>query len=535
MNFIYPATSFVVCTALVAILSWWHTRSTDNRDARAYFLADRRLPWFQVAGSLLLTNLSTEQMIGLNGAASIHGAVVIAWELIPVFALLVMAWWFMPRYWSGNITTIPEFLENRFDRPTRLLMSVIFLVTIVFNVLPFVLYSGAVALSSIYHVPATLGLSSRSALFLIAGILGLTGTVYVILGGMKAVAVSDLIYGLGLLVAGLLIPLLALKGLGDGSIADGLARVAAHQAPKLNPIGDAKSNVPFATLFTGMLFINLFYWCTNQTIVQRSLGALSCAEAQKGLLATAALKLMTPLFFVFPGIIAAEIFGAAVGNGDLAYAKLVELVLPDWLSGIFAAVLFGSIITAFNGALHSAVTVFSLDLYRSWLRPAANDRQMLKVGKLFAVGMCAVAVLVSGLLDDSPDGVFTLMKRIMAAFKLPLLAVVTMGMVSRRVPAWSAKTALVGGMATQFFLDWTLGSGRFGVTVHWLHIAGLNTVLIAAGMAIAARFSPAPAPVERGRSAPMDVTPWRGLRPATAILAAVAIAIYVALWSFTAG
>lgn len=530
MQSFLPFGAFLICTALVALVSWWYTRRTDNSDARSFFLADRRLSWSLVAGSLLLTNLSTEQLIGLNGAASLHGAVVIAWEIMPVFALLGLAWWFLPRYWSGNFTTIPEYLEKRFDRPTRRLMGVIFLITIAFNTLPFVLFSGGVALSSIFRVPEILGLSTQHSVLLIAAVIGVSGACYVILGGMKAVAVSDMVYGAGLLLAGLLIPVLALRLLGDGDIVAGLARIARSQGAQLNPIGDASSNVPFTTIFTGMLFINFFYWCTNQTIVQRSFGAASFAEAQKGILATAGLKLLGPLYLVFPGIIAAELFGSSIGNGDLSYARLVELVLPGWLGGFFAAVLFGSIISAFNGALHSAVTVFSLDLYRSWFRPAASDREMLGAGKRFAIVMGLVAIITTGLLHDSPEGVFTLMKRFMAAFKLPLLAVVVMGMISPRVPAWSAKLVLVGGVVTQFLIEWLLGNGTFGVTIHWLHLAGINTVLLAGVLAVAGWFSPALAPESGRGDQATPLAPWSGLPWATAFVSIVAVAIYVVLW-----
>src|SRR4051812_19095395 len=275
MNLPLAFASFLFCTALVGVIAWWRTRRTDNREARNYFLAGRKLPWIQVAGSLLLTNLSTEQLIGLNGAASIHGAVVMAWEVVPVFALIAMTWYFLPRYWSGNITTIPEFLEQRFDPATRRLMGAVFLVTIAFNILPFVLYSGGVAMSSIFHVHDLLGISRPQSFLLMACIIGTIGGIYVVFGGMKAVALSDTLYGAGLLTAGLLIPVLALFKLGDGDFVAGCARILAHQAPKLNPVGAETANVPFSTVFTGMMLINLFYWCTNQIIVQRSFGASS--------------------------------------------------------------------------------------------------------------------------------------------------------------------------------------------------------------------------------------------------------------------
>jgi len=209
MNLPLAVASFLFFTGLVAVISWWRTRRMDNNDAATYFLADRRLPWIQVAGALLLTNLSTEQLIGLNGAASIHGAVVMAWEIIPVFALIAMAWYFLPRYWSGNITTIPEFLEQRFDRPTRRLLGAILLAALTFNFLPFVLYSGGVAMSSIFRLPEHLGISAPQSYAIMAWAIGIMGGIYVVFGGMKAVALSDTLYGVGLLVGAMLVPVLA--------------------------------------------------------------------------------------------------------------------------------------------------------------------------------------------------------------------------------------------------------------------------------------------------------------------------------------
>ena len=544
MNLPLVIGSFLFCTMLVGVVAWWRTRGMDNTHSQDYFLAGRKLPWIQVAGALLLTNLSTEQLIGLNGAASIHGAVVMAWEVVPVFALIAMAWYFLPRYWSGNITTVPQFLEQRFDATARRIMGIVFIIAIALNILPFVLYSGGVAMSTIFHVHTQLGISERASFQVMAWGIGIIGTCYVLFGGMKAVALSDTLYGVGLLVCGLLIPVLALFKLGDGDFFAGLTRVLHHQAVKIDPVGGPRSNVPFSTLFTGMLFINLFYWCTNQMIVQRSFGAKSFAEAQKGILATAGLKLLGPFFLVIPGIIAAEMFGsAAIGNGDLAYSLLVDAVLPPSLVGVFAAVFLGSVISAFNGGLHSVSTMFSVDLYRGWLRPGASDHAMVLAGKLFSVVIVIVAILTSSLLGGSSEGIFTMMKQVMSAFKLPLLAVVVTGMLSRRVPAWAANFSMILGVFTSVLLNCLWGDGFLGfrlnvstLHVHWLHLAALNTLLLCGFMLVIGQFTPAvPAAHQAPRAAvapppAVDLTPWSGLRVASVAVAVAAIVFYFALW-----
>lgn len=537
--------SFAFFTALVPVIAWWRTRRFDNKDAKTYFLANRRLPWIQVAGALLLTNVSTEQLIGLNGAAARHGMSVMAWEVVPVFALVLMAWYFLPRYWSGNITTVPEFLEQRFDCVTRRMLGAVLLITLTLNFLPFVLYSGGVAMSSIFAVHKHLGVTQGQSFIIMAWVIGISSGLYVTFGGMKAISLADTLYGVGLVAAALLIPALGILALGSGDFGGGVARLFDNQRAMLNPIGPEDASVPFTSLFTGMMLINVFYWCTNQVIVQRSFGAASFAEAQKGVIATAGLKLLGPFFLVLPGIIAVEMFGGGLGNGDYAYAKLVDAVLPDYLTGFFAAVLLGTIISSFNGGLHSASTLFGMDLYRSWLRPGASERQMVKAGKIFGAAVCVAAILVSGMLGDSAEGVFTLMKRFMAAFNIPILSVVAMGMLTRRVPAWAAKSALAGGVATHFLLLWAFESGRFGVTISWLHLAAVNAALLCAFMLAAGR---APSQ-ERGSTAPRKkftqvcistplagqaagspLQPWRGLLPASVTVMACAVFIYFIFW-----
>jgi SSS family solute:Na+ symporter len=246
---------------------------------------------------------------------------------------------------------------------------------------------------------------------------------------------------------------------------------------------------------------------------------------------------------VIPGIIAAEMFGAAaIGNGDLAYSLLVDAVLPPYLVGLFAAVFLGTVISAFNGGLHSVSTMFSVDLYRGWLRPGASDHEMVRAGKLFSIVIVFVAIFTSGLLGGSSEGIFTMMKQVMSAFKLPLLAVVVMGMFSRRVPAWAANVSMILGVFTSIAVNCLWGDGflgfRFNVSslhIHWLHLAALNTLLLCGFMLVAGQFAPAKAPVAVPRSgaAPVpavDLTPWRGLRVASVVVALLAVALYFTLW-----
>ncbi|MGY8718328.1 MAG: sodium:solute symporter family transporter, partial [Verrucomicrobiia bacterium] len=217
--------SFILFTALVGFISWWRTRQDDHGDADNYFLAGKSLPWFVVAGSLMLTNLSTEQLIGLNGSAYLSGTIVMAWEVVAALALVVLALYFLPRYWNSGITTVPQILEKRFDAQTRQILSGLFLVFLVLNFLPFVLYSGALGMNGLFKVDELLGVSETGSIWIMVWAIGIVGSIYAIFGGLKAVAVSDTINGIGLLIGGLAIPILGLIALGDGSMGDGLDRI----------------------------------------------------------------------------------------------------------------------------------------------------------------------------------------------------------------------------------------------------------------------------------------------------------------------
>lgn len=466
--------SFIGFTGLVALISWWTTRAEDNAHASGYFLAGRSLSGIVIAGSLLLTNLSTEQIVGLNGAAYVHGAMVMAWEVLAAVALVLLALYFLPRYWAGQVTTVPQFIERRYDSLTRQILGWLFLLFISIQFLPFVLYSGALIINSLFGVPEWLGVSEVAALWITVWAVGLFGSVYALWGGLRAVAVSDLINGVGLLIGGLMIPILGLVALGDGDLFSGWFRLVESRGPMLNPIGAPGSNIPWTTLFTGMILTHIYYWCINQQIVQRVFGARSLREGQKGVLLAAFLKLLGPLYLVLPGIIAVELMGPDLALSDSAYPRLVEAVLPPALVGFFGAVLFGAILSSFNSALHSASTLFGLDVYKSLFRPEASDRETVRAGKAFGLVLALLAMATAPLIADAPEGLYTLMKKIGVVINIPIFTVVVMGMLTPLITARAARTALFAGMGFYILISWVFGNRIGPFTFHWLHTVWLN-------------------------------------------------------------
>lgn len=294
--------SFFLFTGLVAGISAWQLRKSKLNSKDGYFLGGRSLTGIVIAGSMLLTNISTEHLIGMNGSAYKNGAIIIAWEVTSALALVVAALYFVPRYLKMGLTTIPEFLEKRFDGMLRTIVALLLIISFVSTLLPIVLYTGALNIESLFELSDMLQISQSQGVWLTVVVVGALGAIYAIFGGLKMVAYTDTINGFGLLVAGLLVPVIALMEIGDGSVFSGLGKVFAHAPEKFRVISDEpsfgsgsrQSILPFSVLFTGLIINQIYFWTMHQSIVQRVLGAVSLKEAQKGLLYTGTLKILIP-------------------------------------------------------------------------------------------------------------------------------------------------------------------------------------------------------------------------------------------------
>jgi SSS family solute:Na+ symporter len=436
--------SFIAFTGAVGLLTWLMTRKDNHDTSDGFFLGGRSLTFPIIAGSLLLTNLSTEQLVGLNGAAFNDGLCVMVWEVIAVSGLVFMALFFLPVFLRSGITTVPQYLEIRYDHGTRTITNMIFLVAYAVILLPIILYTGATGMIEILNLKELLGITSdMKLLYLIVFTGGLIGSVYALFGGLRSVAVSDTLNGIGLLVGGFMIVYYGLDYVSDGQgPVKGYEIIADALPGKLNSIGGPKSSVPFFTVFTGIMCLNVFYWCTNQQIIQRTFGAKSLAEGQKGVLLTALLKLLGPLYLVIPGIIAFYLFRETNLKADHAYGKLVNTVLPSYMTGFFAAVVLGAILSSFNSALNSACTLFSLGVYKNIINKNTDDKQLVKASKIFGWIIALVAMTVAPLLAGQ-ESIFGYLQKMNGIYFIPILAIVVAGIFNRRIPASAAKVALV--------------------------------------------------------------------------------------------
>ncbi|HEX9828405.1 MAG TPA: solute:sodium symporter family transporter [Flavobacteriaceae bacterium] len=541
--------SFVGFTALVAIISYFATRKTDETSSDGYFLGGRSLTAGVIAGSLLLTNLSTEQIVGLNGSAYTDGLSVMAWETLAAIAMVVTAIFLLPRYLKSGLTTIPQFLANRFDVATKTITSGLFLTGYVVVLLPVILYSGSVAISGMFDIPTMLNVSNSTSIVICIWGIGIVGSIYAIFGGLKAVAVSDSINAIGLLTGGVLIPIFGLMAIGDGSVFGGLDALMSSNPERFDSTGNFGQEVPFSTIFTGMMLVQLFYWGTNQQIIQRALGAKNLAEGQKGLVLASFIKILGPLILVLPGMIAYHYFKGELASSDLAYPELVRAVLPKYFVGFFAAVLFGAILSSFNSVLNSSVTLFGIDIYKQHINNEANEKTVVKYGKIFGICLALAAMFIAPLIENA-GSLFKYLQEINGIYSIPILSIIVVGYMTKKVPAIAAKIGIISGSVMYIISQFWIGPSRIesameaakasGVTdpealklveagayPHYLHIMAILFVANILIMLIIGKFFPRKEEYIIEYTKQVDIKPWKHVKLVGGLITLTVIAIYI--------
>ncbi len=426
---------FVAITALIAFATYWHCRgklTEGHASEKDYFLANGGLKWYFVAGSITLTNLSTDQLIGMNGNQM---ALLAWWEFAAVAGLLILTFVFLPVYYANNCTTTTELLQKKYgDKHIRALISVLFLFGNIFIFLPAILYGGSLFLLSMVGMSTDI-----ETLLIVAAILAAVGAGYAIFGGLRAVAVSDTYSGVLILGLALLVVYLSLKAIGFD--------LSGIPAERLTLIGDSDSPIPWPTLLTGMIFIQTFYWSTNQTITQRAMAAPSIGEAQKGVLAAAGIRLLiVPAIVVIPGIVSYKLYGDV---GDAAYGRIVADVLPLWLSGAFAAALAAAVLTTFNSILNASAALYVCDIHEAYVG------QPQSVGRLSAIVSITMSVLAIALVPffASQESLINTVQQLYGLLSMPILSAFIVCLVFTNVSAKAAMIGVVTGVA--FYAFWS--------------------------------------------------------------------------------
>jgi SSS family solute:Na+ symporter len=444
---------FIGLTLAMALATAWQVRRMGGRSTdsnREFFLAGGNLTWPFVAGSITLTNLSTDQLVGMNGNQML---LLAWWELSAVAGLLMLCFIFLPIYYRNNCTTTTELLERKYgSKYLRASVSILFLLGNVFIYLPIMLYTSSLFLKTLFGIDVPL--------IVIAALLAIVGAAYAISGGLRAVAVYDTISGVGVLALAALVVILAMAAIDFD--------FSGIPAERLSMIGDENSPIPWPTLLTGMIFIQMFYWSTNQTITQRAMAAPSLREGQKGVLAATLIRIVfIPAIVVVPGVVAFKLIGPL---GDQAYSRIVDTVLPDWLSGAFAAFMAAAVLTSYTSVLNSSVTLYVCDLHEKFLKSQPNVARLNTVISLVFMVMSILLVPVySGAVS-----IINLVQQLNGLLSMPILSAFILGLAFGNVDARAAMAALIfgTGLYAYFTFVWT--------PIHYIHLMVITLFACAA-------------------------------------------------------
>jgi len=429
-------------------LAQWVSREKPGhiKDSKDYFLAGKALPWWAIGTSLIAANISAEQIIGMSGSGYALGLGIASYEWMAALTLLIVGKFFLPIFLKNQIYTMPEFLQRRYGTSVRFVMAVFWLGLYILVNLTAILWLGATAV----HVVT--GVSIEYALVA----LGLFAGAYALYGGLKAVALTDIVQVSLLVLGGLVIAYIALEKISGATgfvgVASGFEMLRTHMPGKfqmiLKPDNPYYKDLPgLSVLVGGMWIMNLSYWGFNQYIIQRALAAKSTREAQKGIVLAAFLKLLMPVLVVLPGI-AASVLAPHLEKPDQAYPYLMTLLPPGLLGLVFAA-LIAAIIASMGSKINSIATIFTIDLYKPFHR-SASERHLVVVGRIAAVLALATAMLTAKPLLGSFDQVFQAIQEYTGFVTPGIVVIFLLGMFWSRATTAGAFVATVGSVLLSF-------------------------------------------------------------------------------------
>ena len=444
-------TVVVVYAIVLLVLAQWVSREKagHTKDSSDYFLAGRNLPWWAIGASLIAANISAEQIIGMSGSAWVLGIAIGAYEWMAAITLVIVGKWLLPVFLKHKIYTMPQFLEQRFDHRVRNVMAIFWLIVYVFVNLTSILWLGALAVNTVTGMDLTHGLIA----------LGAFAAAYSLYGGLKAVALTDIIQVTLLVFGGILIAIISLNEVsgGQGTIA-GFQMLTERIPEKFDLIFTKDSphyaNLPgISVLVGGMWIMNLSYWGFNQYIIQRALAAKSTREAQKGIVFAAFLKMVMPLIIVLPGV-AAVILAPDLSAPDKAYPTVMNL-LPTGILGLVFAALIAAIISSLASMMNSISTIFTMDLYRHFGNGEKSEKQLVTVGRLVSFSAIIVAMILARPLLGKFDQAFQYIQEFTGFFTPGVCALFLLGFFWSRTTANGAlATAISSAVLSIVFKLW---------------------------------------------------------------------------------
>ncbi len=416
---------------LLGLLVAARSRSRTSAD---YFLASKRLPWYAVGASYIAANISTEHFIGMVGWAFLYGMSVANWCWGNVFTFTLLIWVFLPFYLRGNVSTMPEFLERRYNRVCRHIYAVVSIVGMVIGMLSGVLFGGAKAINALFpQVPVVW------AIVILAAAAG----AYTIYGGLVSAVWADVVQYCLLMTGGAIVAIYGLR------YAGGLDELTARLPEKFIVFYSPRHElIPWTGMLAGIMSVGIWYNCANQFMVQRCLGARSEWDARMGILMAGFSQAFLPFIIVLPGIIAFQLFQGQIADGDQSWPFMVRHFLPAGLVGLVMAGLASAILSTLSAITNSSATIFTLDLYRTVLSPRADDRESRRVGRISGFCAMVVGVLLALLFARIPGlTVFGIIQSVFFYMAGPVAAIFLVGIFWRGATAAAATTALVIGFS----------------------------------------------------------------------------------------
>lgn len=493
MDWIAIAGYFGIMLAIV----WWVVRQ-KQRTSTDYFLAGRHMPWFVVGASIFASNIGSEHIVGLAGQGSTSGMAMAHWEL-HAWVVVMLAWIFVPFYYRSRVFTMPEFLEKRFNPASRWILSIVSLVAYVFTKVSVTVYAGGVVFNVLLpeiniQVTETFALDA----FWIGALLTITLTgIYTVLGGLRAVVYTDTIQTVILLIGSFFITFIGLGKLGGWSELQLICRENATNFALWRPNTDP--NFPWLGILIASPIVGIWYWCTDQYIVQRALSAKDLRNARRGALWGSFLKVWPVMIFIVPGLICYALHqkglismpmkieeGRQVPDGDQVFAVMVSTLLPVGLRGLVVGGLLAALMSSLSSLFNSCATLFTVDIYEK-INPKASERHLVTVGRVATVAVVAMGIIWIPVMQRvSQGGLYKYLQDVQSYLAPPITAVFMLGLFCKRINGKGAVAGMVIGFVAgmgKLTLQALTGGGTEAIITSptWLVYIGQYNFLFASG------------------------------------------------------
>ncbi|CBA15720.1 sodium/sugar symporter [Xanthomonas albilineans] len=509
----------LVYLAGIFVLAQWVSREKagHRKSAEDYFLAGKTLPWWAIGASLIAANISAEQIIGMAGSGYAIGLAIASYEWMAALTLLIVGKFFLPVFLRNGIYTMPQFLEQRYGKWIRTLMAVFWLLLYVFVNLTSILWLGSIAVSQVTGMDQTLALA----------LIGVFALVYQLYGGLKAVALTDIVQVTLLVLGGLLVAGLTLSRIGDGAgVLAGFKHLwSAHPEhfhmilSRDNPF--YKDLPGLSVLFGGLWVMNISYWGFNQYIIQRALAAQNIGQAQKGIVFAAFLKLLMPAVVVVPGI-AAVVLAPALAKPDQAYPTMMQL-LPSGMLGLVFAALVAAIVASLASKINSVATIFTLDFYAK-LRPQADQKRLVRVGRVAAVSSVLIGILAARPLLGNFDQGFQFIQEFTGFFTPGVVVIFMLGLFWKRANEAGALSAAVGSVLLSVVLK------KLWPELPFMDRIGLVFVLSLLSAVLVSLLTPQAPARDLIRTDDVRYATALGFKLGATVVIAILIALYAVFW-----